>query len=43
MVSHDASTLKEHCESGGLLENGHLRFFDTIDETISAYDGALAA
>ena len=43
MVSHDASTLREHCESGGLLRDGHLRFYDSIDETIAAYDGLFAA
>ena len=43
MVSHDASTLREHCESGGLLRDGHLRFYDSIDETIVAYDGLFAA
>jgi capsular polysaccharide transport system ATP-binding protein len=43
MVSHDAATLRDHCESGGLLQGGHLHFYDTIDETISAYETALAA
>ncbi len=43
MVSHDAGTLRQHCESGGLLQNGQLRFFDTIDETIGVYEDALAA
>jgi capsular polysaccharide transport system ATP-binding protein len=38
MVSHDPHTLREHCESGGLLRDGHIQFFDTIDETIEAYN-----
>lgn len=42
MVSHDPNTLREHCESGGLLQDGQLQFYDTIDETIEAYHGMLA-
>jgi len=43
MVSHDANTLREHCESGGMLQDGHLQFYDTIEETIEAYQGIFAA
>lgn len=43
MVSHDPGTLREHCESGGMLQNGHLQFYDTIEETIAAYQGIFAA
>jgi len=42
MVSHDPHTLREHCESGGMLQDGHLQFYDTIEETIAAYDGIFA-
>jgi capsular polysaccharide transport system ATP-binding protein len=43
MVSHDPNTLREHCESGGLLQDGHLQFHDSIEETILAYEGLFAA
>lgn len=43
MVSHDPNTLREYCDSGGLLQDGHLRFFDSIDETIEAYQGLFVA
>lgn len=42
MVSHDPNTLRAHCESGGLLQDGQLKFFDTIEETIVAYEEMLA-
>ena len=43
MVSHDPNTLREHCESGGLLQDGHLHFYDTIDDTVAAYERLFAA
>jgi len=38
MVSHHAHTLRSYCDTGAILRDGRLRFFDTIDETIAAYD-----
>ncbi|WP_428484554.1 ABC transporter ATP-binding protein [Rhodopila sp.] len=43
MVSHDPNTLRAHCETGGMLQGGHLQFYDTIEETILAYEGIFAA
>jgi capsular polysaccharide transport system ATP-binding protein len=42
MVSHDASTLRSYCDTGAILRDGVLTFFDTIDETIAAYDALFA-
>jgi capsular polysaccharide transport system ATP-binding protein len=38
MVSHDANTLRDYCETGAILRDGQLTFYDNIDETIAAYD-----
>jgi len=38
MVSHDPHTLRAYCDTGAILRDGRLRFFDSIDETIAAYD-----
>jgi capsular polysaccharide transport system ATP-binding protein len=35
MVSHDQQTLREHCTTGAVLENGRLTFYGTIDEAIA--------
>ena len=37
MVSHSASTIKEYCDCGLLLENGKITFFPTVEELIVAY------
>ena len=42
MISHDAHTLRDHCSSGAILSEGKLQFYDTIDETIAAYDTAVS-
>jgi len=42
MVSHDAGMLKRYCESGAILRDGKLTFFETIDATIEAYDRLFA-
>jgi capsular polysaccharide transport system ATP-binding protein len=38
MISHDAATLRTYCDSGAILRNGHLTFFETVGEAIGAYD-----
>lgn len=38
MVSHEASALRSHCESGAILRDGRLTFFDDIEDAIRAYD-----
>lgn len=42
MVSHDPGTLRAYCDTGAILKNGHLTFFDTIDETVQAYEQLFA-
>jgi len=42
MVSHDANTLRDYCETGAILRDGHLTFYDNIDDTIAAYDALFA-
>jgi capsular polysaccharide transport system ATP-binding protein len=37
MVSHDAPTLRKHCQTGALVHDGKLTFFDDIEDAISAY------
>ena len=37
MVSHAPAMLKDYCETGAVLRNGKLEFFDTIDEAIERH------
>lgn len=36
MVSHDPNTLREYCDSGAILCNGRLTFYDTLEDAITA-------
>ena len=38
MVSHDPHTLREHCEQGGILHNGKLTFYPSIDDMSVDYE-----
>jgi capsular polysaccharide transport system ATP-binding protein len=38
MVSHQAATLEKFCRSAGVLRNGQLHMFDTLDEARRLYD-----
>jgi capsular polysaccharide transport system ATP-binding protein len=42
MVSHDPGTLRDYCETGAILRNGKLTFYDDIDHAIEAYDDLFA-
>jgi capsular polysaccharide transport system ATP-binding protein len=37
MVSHSMPTLKEHCDMGVVLSDGHLQFYDDINHAIDTY------
>ena len=37
LVSHNRKTIMDYCEVAYLLENGKLRFYDTIDAALEAY------
>lgn len=37
LVSHSTSILKDFCDTAGVLQNGKLTFFDTIDEAIKTH------
>ena len=37
MISHDPGTLRAYCERGAVLQNGKLRFFETIDEAVDVH------
>lgn len=37
MVSHDNNTLKQFCESGILLLNGTAKWYDKLDDALTAY------
>jgi capsular polysaccharide transport system ATP-binding protein len=37
MISHDVRILKDYCDTGALLADGKLTFFETLDETYQAY------
>lgn len=36
-VSHSTSQLRKFCDSGAVLENGRLHFFDDVDEAIAVH------
>jgi capsular polysaccharide transport system ATP-binding protein len=38
IVSHDTGYIRAHCNRGFLIERGALREFDTVDETVAAYE-----
>ncbi|WEZ85805.1 ABC transporter ATP-binding protein (plasmid) [Rhizobium sp. 32-5/1] len=41
MVSHSSSTLRDYCETGVVLEEGTLTYYDKLDEAIAAHEGNL--
>lgn len=38
MVSHSTGTIREYCDSGIVLENGKLIYYDDVEEAIKAHD-----
>lgn len=38
LISHSNSLLKDFCKVGAVLNDGHLNFFDTIDEAIDVHE-----
>ena len=38
MVSHQPETLEKYCRSAGVLLNGQLHMFDTLEEARQLYD-----
>lgn len=43
MVSHHAETLRQYCSRGAVLQDGRLRFYDTINEAIEVHHAAQRA
>ena len=43
MVSHSDATLREYCNAGLLLNDGHAWYFDDVEETLLAYQSLLDA
>jgi capsular polysaccharide transport system ATP-binding protein len=37
MISHDVGTLRSYCDTGAVLHEGKLHFFETIDEAIDLH------
>lgn len=37
MISHSASTIKQYCDCGLLLEGHQIRYFDNVDDLLVAY------
>ncbi|MDG2339627.1 MAG: ABC transporter, partial [Paracoccaceae bacterium] len=38
VVSHQPETLEKYCRSAGVLMNGQLQMFDTLEEARQLYD-----
>jgi capsular polysaccharide transport system ATP-binding protein len=43
MVSHDMKQLRQFCESGIVLERGHVTFYEDLDEAIEMHRTLMAA
>lgn len=41
MVSHSSGTLREYCQTGVVLEDGNLTYYDDIEEAIAVHEGNL--
>jgi capsular polysaccharide transport system ATP-binding protein len=41
MVSHSTSTLRDYCETGVVLEDGALTYYDNLEEAITIHEGNL--
>lgn len=37
MISHDLGTLRSYCDTGAVLHDGQIHFFDSIDEAIDLH------
>jgi capsular polysaccharide transport system ATP-binding protein len=37
MISHSAGTIKQYCDCGLLLESNQIRYFDAVEDLLSAY------
>jgi capsular polysaccharide transport system ATP-binding protein len=37
MISHDATTLREYCDRGAVIDDGRITLFDTIEEAIAVH------
>lgn len=42
MVSHSMSQLREYCNSGIVLENGQMQYFDDLEEAIEMHQAIMA-
>ena len=42
MISHSATTLRQFCDAGLVMEAGRLTFFDTVEAAIDAHEANLA-
>lgn len=38
MVSHSTGTIRDYCETGVVLENGKLTYFDNVEDAIRVHD-----
>jgi capsular polysaccharide transport system ATP-binding protein len=38
MVSHSAGAIRQYCDAGVVLENGHLTYYDDVNEALDAHD-----
>lgn len=41
MVSHSDATLREYCDAGLMLNDGHAWYFDDLEEALTAYQALL--
>lgn len=41
MVSHSPGVIREYCDAGVVLENGHVRYYDKVEEALEAHDATM--
>nr|MDA3888120.1 ABC transporter ATP-binding protein [Allgaiera sp.] len=42
-VSHSMGAMRDMCEAGAVLENGHLTYYDDIEEAIAHHEYNMAS
>ena len=41
LVNHDMAQVRQFCDAGIVLENGHIQYFDDLDEAIELHQALM--
>ncbi len=42
MVSHSVGTIRDYCQAGVVLEDGHMTYYENVEDAIAAHDENMA-